>query len=336
LLCVQLTPVEQACGDVDPSRVCVHVFEWTDNAAVAEFSEWVIDRPVRVFLILVLAWFANRGARRAIAALTDRIRTTPSHPRLRQLRLLGPGGSDMDQLESDRAPFRADAIESALKSLVSVVIWTIAVLLVLGEMNINLAPLIAGAGILGIAIGFGAQSVVGDFLAGAFMLIEDQYGVGDTIEVDGVVGEVESVSLRTTKLRDLGGTVWHIPNGEIKKVGNHSQLWSNAVVDVSVAYSSDLREAMRIMDQVAEQLWNETHTNDKSADIIEDPRVLGVQELGDSSITLRLVVKTVPSSQWQVQRELRLRLKEAFDAAGIEIPFPQRVVHTLGEAAASD
>lgn len=326
----------QACGFEDRRLVCTKVYEWTGSETLGELSEWVIDRPVRIIIIVLLAWVVNRIARRMIAALSHQIRTTPSHPRLQALRSLGPGGSAMNRSEADRAPARAEAIESVLKSLVSVVTFSVAALLVLGELNINLAPLLAGAGVVGIAIGFGAQSVVGDFLSGTFMLIEDQYGVGDVIEVEGVTGEVENISLRTTKLRDLAGTVWHIPNGTIRRVGNHSQLWSSAVVDVSVGYETDLREAIELMNSVADGLWRETHPVNGDGDIIEDPAVLGVQSLDDSGITLRLVAKTEPSAQWRVQRELRLRLKEAFDNAGIEIPFPHRVVHLNPAPSASD
>ena len=325
----------RACGLEDPSRICTRVYEWTGNETIAGLTEWVIDRPVRVMVIVFLAWLLNRLARRMISALSEQIRTTPSHPRLRVLRSLGPGGSQMNRSEADRAPARAEAIESVLKSLVTVVIFSVTTLLALGEFDINLAPLLAGAGVVGIAIGFGAQSVVSDFLSGTFMLIEDQYGVGDVVEVEGVTGEVENITLRTTKLRDLSGTVWHIPNGSIRKVGNHSQLWSNAVVDISVGYESDLRQAMELMNEVADAYWRETHVDGIAGDIIEDPTVLGVQSLEDSGITLRMVVKTDPSAQWRVQRELRLRIKEAFDNAGIDIPFPQRVVHVRG-AEASD
>lgn len=317
----------RACGFEEASRVCLRIYEWTGNETVAGLSEWVIDRPFRVLLIALVAFFVNRVARRTIGALSEGIRTTPSHPQLRRLRELGPGAQLMNRSESDRAPARAEAIESVLKSLATVVIFSTAALLMLGEFNINLAPLLAGAGIVGIAVGFGAQSVVGDFLGGTFMLLEDQYGIGDVIEVDGVTGEVENISLRTTKLRDLKGTVWHVPNGTIRKVGNHSQLWSNAVVDISVDYATDLRQAMEVMNSVADQLWVETHSDGVTGDIIEDPSVLGVQHLGESGITLRMVVKTDPSSQWRVQRELNLRLKEAFDAAEISIPFPQHEVH---------
>lgn len=329
---MQTSEAIQACGFEDPSRVCLRVLEWTGNQTLADLSEWVIDRPFRVVVVVLVAWMINRFARRAIAAVGDKIRSSPSHPRLQRQRSLGPGGTEMNRAEADRAPARAEAIESVLKSLISVVVSSIALLLVLGEFNINLAPLLAGAGVVGIAIGFGAQSVVADFLAGTFMLIEDQYGIGDVIEIEGVTGEVENISLRTTKVRDLSGTVWHVPNGTIRKVGNHSQLWSNAVVDISVSYETDLREAMDLMNSVADELWQESHVDGRvgaglGGDIIEDPAVLGVQELGDHGVVLRLVVKTDPSAQWRVQRELRLRLKEHFDEAGISIPYPQVMLH---------
>lgn len=168
------------------------------------------------------------------------------------------------------------------------------------------------------------------------MLIEDQFGIGDVIEVDGVVGDVENISLRTTKLRDVRGTVWHIPNGEINRVGNHSQLWSKALIDVRVDYATDLRQAIRLLNNIADEYWRETHMADQSGDIIEDPDVLGVQELGEGAIVLRLVVKTEPSAQWRVAREMRLRIKEAFDEAGIIIPVHASFHHDHGHAAVPD
>jgi len=327
-MAAQLEGLESACGVEDPSRICVRVFDWTENSTLAGLSEWLIDRPFRVLVILAFAWVLNRLARRAIGSLSDKIRQTPENPRIAQLRRLGsepqlPGGA-----LADRAPARAEAIEAVLKSLVTTVVWIVAVLLMLSEMNINLAPLIAGAGIAGIALGFGAQSVVRDFLGGIFILVEDQYGVGDVIEIGGVTGTVEDISLRTTRVRDIEGTVWHLANGEILKVGNHSQLWSNCVIDVDVAYETDVRSAMEVLDRVADDMWQESKANETDA-IIADPVVQGIQSLGESAVTLRLVVKTDPLSQWQVQRDLRLRIKEAFDAAGINIPYPQRTVRVV-------
>jgi len=308
------------------------VLEWTGNETVAGLSEWVIDRPIRILFIIVLAWLFNRLMRRTIAALSDRIRSQPSHPRLRMLRGAGPGGSEINRSEANRAPARAEAIESVLKSFVTTIVSVVALLLILGEVDINLAPLLAGAGVVGIAIGFGAQSVVGDFLTGMFMLIEDQYGVGDVIEVDGVSGEVESISLRTTKLRDLAGTVWHVPNGSIRKVGNKSQLWSNAVVDMPVSRDADLRQAIELMNDVADAYWRETHGDDVQGDIIEDPVVLGVQRISAAGFDLRMLVKTDPSAQWRVERQLRLRLTEAFEAAEIALARPEHLVEVRNEA----
>lgn len=329
----QLEGLDAACGTEDPSRVCSKIYEWTDSEILAALGEWVIDRPLRIVLILILALVVSKLLRRAIGHLSDRIRHTPKDPRLAQFRKLA-GQKEVHDVAAvaGRAPARAEAIEAVLKSIVSVVIWILAVLLVLGELNINLAPLIAGAGIAGIALGFGAQSMVRDFLAGIFILVEDQYGVGDVIEVGDVTGTVENISLRSTRLRDVEGTVWHIANGEINRVGNHSQLWSACVIDVDVAYDTDIRQAMVVLDEVADAMWRETADDETATDlIVADPVVQGIQALGESAVTLRLVVKTDPKSQWQVQRELRLRIKEAFDARGITIPFPQRTVRVVGD-----
>lgn len=320
--------VEDTCS-ADASRICSRVLEWTDNLTFAEIADWFIDRPLRILGVLIVAWVVNRVARRAIASLSDRIRRTPQLPALVPLRRLS--AEENERNLANRAPARAEAIEAVLKSVVSVAVWAIALLLILGELNINLAPLLAGAGIAGIALGFGAQSIVRDFLAGLFILIEDQYGVGDVIEIGDVSGTVENISLRTTRLRDVEGTVWHIANGEINKVGNHSQLWSNCVIDVSVAYDADIRKAMEIIDTVADDMWLESE-RDETDVIIADPVVQGVQAISERAVTLRLVVKADPLAQWQVQRELRLRIKEAFDAEGIAVPLPQHVIQVVDAA----
>jgi len=329
-MAVQLEGLQDACGVEDASRVCSRVFDWTDNEALAGIAEWVIDRPFRIMVIMLGAWIVNRVARRAIGSLSDRIRSTPENPRLAQLRRFGAEQAPGPKVAlADRAPARAEAIEAVLKSIVTVVVWAVALMLMLGELDINLAPLIAGAGIAGIALGFGAQSMVRDFLAGLFILIEDQYGVGDVIEIGEITGTVEDISLRSTRVRDVEGTVWHLANGEFNKVGNHSQLWSNCVIDVDIAYDSDVRQAMEVLDGVADAMWKEAVAG--SSTIIADPVVQGVQALGESAVTLRLVVKTDPLSQWQVQRDLRLRIKEAFDEHGITIPFPQRTVRVVND-----
>ena len=195
-------------------------------------------------------------------------------------------------------------------------------------MGAGLGPLIATAGIVGIALGFGAQSLVKDFLAGMFIIVEDQYGVGDIIDVGElsgtpVVGTVESVSLRATRLRSVNGTVWHVPNGTVARVGNMSQQWARALLDVSVAYGSDLELAQAEIKRVADELWGDPAW---AGMVLEEPEVWGVEELAPDGVTIRLVVKTQPAEQFKVLRELRTRIKTALDSAGVEIPTAQRTV----------
>src|SRR6201999_3875756 len=153
---------------------------------------------------------------------------------------------------------RIEALASVLRSVVSFVVWVVAGLLILGQIGFNLAPLLAGAGILGVAIGFGSQSLVKDFLSGFFILVEDQFGGGDIVDLEpGISGTVEAVSLRTTRLRSVDGTVWHLPNGEIRRVGNLSQHWSRAVMDIDVAYDTDIEHASAVIKRVADELWEQ-------------------------------------------------------------------------------
>ena len=212
-------------------------------------------------------------------------------------------------------------LATVLRSVVTFVIALVAVLLILGELGFNLAPLLAGAGIVGVALGFGSQTLVKDFLSGFFILVEDQFGVGDIVDLEtGVTGVVEAVSLRTTRLRSVDGTVWHMPNGEIRRVGNMSQHWSRALLDVEVAYDTDIPHAREVIKRVADELWHE------SEHVLEEPDLWGVEDLGLNGIKIRLVVKTTPSEQWAISRTLRERLKAAFDAERIEIPFPQQTI----------
>lgn len=320
-----------ACGESNQSIACRWAYNWTGDEGVASAFGWFLGGPIRSLLILMLAWLASRVAKRAVVRFTTRVATAPSSSRLKALRELGPGGLLMDDVEKSRAESRAETLGHVLRSVVVAAIWLFAVLIVLGEVGVNLGPLIAGAGIGGLALGFGAQSIVKDFLSGLFMLIEDHYGVGDVIDVGYAVGTVEKVSLRSTALRDVKGTVWHVPNGEISRIGNFSQLWSRALIDVEVAYDSDLRASMDVLSRVADDFWEDPEWG--GDELAERPEVWGVQSLNASGIALRIAVKTEPSMQWGVERELRLRIKEAFERAGIEIPFPQRTVTIRSDGA---
>lgn len=315
--------LRDACGS-SPAQLCEWVYEATDNETLATLADWFVNRPLRIVIIVLGAFVLTRVIHRAIEHLRDRLVDDEQSRAMTELRR-GPAGRLLvDEEISARSQARTETISSVLTSATSMVVWVLAALLVLGEVGISLAPLLAGAGIAGLAIGFGAQSVVKDFLTGFFMLVEDQYGVGDVIDVGEVAGTVERVSLRTTVLRDVHGAVWHVPNGEIRRVGNKSQLWSRAVLDVEVAYDTDLRVAQGIIQRVADELWRDESYTD--GDIIEPPEVWGVEDLGANGIKLRLVVKTDPAEQWAVARELRIRIKDAFDEVGIEFPFPQRTI----------
>ena len=224
---------------------------------------------------------------------------------------------------STRRVQRTKALGSLLKSLVTGVIFAVVVTMVLSEVGVDIAPIIASAGIIGIALGFGAQSLVSDFLSGVFMIFEDQYGVGDAVDLGEAVGTVEAVSLRITRVRDVNVTVWYVRNGEIVRVGNQSQNWARTVLDISVAYDEDLVKVQRVLREVAHDLWED---DDFKGVVIEEPEVWGVENLSPDGVVVRVTLKTAPLEQWRVAREMRERIKARFDYEKIEIPYPQRVV----------
>ncbi len=228
-----------------------------------------------------------------------------------------------DHLRAMRKVNRANTLGGLMKNVGSALVIALAVVMVLAEWGFNMGPLIAGAGVLGLAFGFGAQTLVSDFLSGVFMLLEDQYGVGDIIDIDGTSGTVEDVQLRVTRLRSVDGVVWWVRNGEVTKVGNMSQNWSRTVLDIGVAYSASIPEVRRLMTEEALTLHADPEWGPL---LLEEPEVWGVESLGNDSVVVRAVLKTQPGQQWGVARELRERIKNRFDAEGVEIPFPQRTV----------
>lgn len=329
--------LESACGP-DPEFFCEMVYDFTESEIIAEVADFLVG-PFRVVVILAVAWIIarivrriiGRGIRRVIenqaarfAELED-LEPEDEEPesRLEALRDLALRKAERNAIQAARSQKRAETLGTVLKSIASLVIFTIAGIMALSEFNVNLGPLIASAGIVGIALGFGAQSLVKDFLSGIFMLIEDQFGVGDIIDVGPAAGVVEGVSLRTTLIRDVHGTLWHVPNGEIARVANKSQKWARAVLDVEVAYDTDIPHAMSVIKNVADSVWRDAPEN---ATILEEPEIWGVENFGPSAIAIRLAVKVEPGEQWATSREIRRRLKRAFDEEGIEIPFPQRTI----------
>ena len=315
--------LRDACGD-DPNQFCEWVYDQTGSVDTASVVAFLVNKPLRILLIVIVAFVLSRMARRAIKHFGARLSDENETRATRAIRE-GPTGQLLNDPNADaRAKSRKETLTSVLSSTSTMAIWTIASLLVLGELGVSLAPLIAGAGVAGVALGFGAQTIVRDFLTGFFMLVEDQYGVGDVVDVGEITGTIEKVTLRTTVLRDVNANVWHVPNGEISRVGNMSQLWSRAVLDIEVAYDTDLRLAQGVIQRVADEVWRDPDFTE--GDIIDPPEVWGIESLGADGVAIRLVVKTDPAEQWIVARELRLRIKEAFDAAGIEVPFPQRTI----------
>jgi len=322
-----------ACGD-QPGLVCEWVYDLTENEGVAQVVDWVVAKPAKVIFILLLAWIVVRIARRAIDSMINRlIREREEKAEQRRHEEVEDGrfasvarAFEKAQLiteQSERSKQRAQALGTVLRSVASLVVYLLAAFIALAEFGVNLGPLIAGAGIAGIALGFGAQTLVKDFLSGIFMLVEDQYGVGDIVDLGDATGVVEEIRLRTTRMRDVHGVVWFIPNGEIRRVGNMSQQWARAVLDVEVAYDTDLSTAASVIKETADTLWRDQLD---TATILEEPEIWGVESFGASSIAIRLVLKVEPNEQWAAAREMRKRLKVAFDEAGIEIPFPQRTV----------
>ena len=322
--------VSDACGS-DTGSVCSFVFDITGNSSLASLSE-ALSRPFKVVLILVAAWIINRMVARSIDRavakwLENRAdaasRAKASRPDDGTFRETAWRSARKLAEQQERGSQRATTLGAVLRSIAAIVIYSIAAMMALAEFDINLGPLIASAGIVGVAVGFGAQSLVKDFLSGIFMLLEDQYGVGDVIDVGETTGVVEEVKLRTTQIRDVSGTLWHVPNGAIVRVANMSQEWARAVLDVEVAYDTDLGHAMTVIKAVADEVWED---NLAHATVLEEPEIWGVQSFGADAIAIRLVLKTEPGEQWATGREVRRRLKDAFDDAGIEIPFPQRTV----------
>ena len=275
-----------------------------------------------VLLIVVIAFVIRQVVHKSISKLIDQAVTGTVPVALRPLRGRGSGEVvEAAPLLTERRRQRTETIGSVLRSVTSITVFTVATSRVLAELGFDLGPLIASAGVVGVALGFGAQNVVKDFLNGMFMILEDQYGVGDAIDAGEASGIVEAVGLRTTRLRSVDGTVWHIRNGEIIRIGNMSQGWSRALLDVSVAYDTDTDLATRTIKAVADSVWQDPVLG---LVVLEEPEVWGVENLGVDGIAIRLVVKTAPLEQWTVARELRKRIKAAFAENGIEIPLPQR------------
>jgi small-conductance mechanosensitive channel len=262
---------------------------------------------------VVLRWALHRAIRQVVdSALTRAARHQSQAPR-RTSRVLAQATG----LDEARRTQRAATMGAVLKNASTFVIFSTALLTVMATLGLQLAPLLASAGVAGVALGFGAQSLVKDFLSGIFMILEDQYGVGDVIDTGEAIGTVQDVTLRVTTLRDASGVVWYIRNGEIVRIGNRSQGWSTAVVDIPVGYNENLDVVLPLISEALHGLDEAEEWIDR---LLQEPVVAGVESMAGGVVTVRIIAKCAPNEDFPVSREIRARVKNALDGAGIRAP----------------
>lgn len=278
--------------------------EWTDKLV-----PWLLSHGLKMLLIAAGAFILNKILNRVI-------------DRAVRLAVIRDGTMTV---EAERQ--REDTLIRIFNGAKGIVILVIAVLTILKEAGLDIGPMLAGAGIVGLAVGFGGQYMIRDIISGLFIILENQYRIGDVITINDKGGVVEDISLRKTTLRDINGVVHHIPHGEIKIVSNQSKDFARVNIDIGIAYRSDIEKVIEVVNKTGTELAADPYFGDL---IISPPRFLRVNEFGDSAIIIKILGDTKPLKQWEVAGELRKRLKTAFDREGIEIPFPQRVVHTAG------
>jgi moderate conductance mechanosensitive channel len=314
LVLAQAADVNEVCtsgeGEVNP--LCEWLLEATGNELIAR-GAGIIGTGVRIVVLLVMAYVLSWLAR---SAITRFARMMEKRIQARLERAEARGTLDVERYRLRRFQ-RLAAITGVARGVVGVFIWFVVLVAIFGALGIPLQPLLAGAGLAGIVIGFGAQQLVRDVLAGIAMLIEDQYGVGDWIQVQDQVGQVERVGLRATSFRDLDGVLWHTLNGSIERVGNLSQEWSRSTLDVPLALDADVPTAKAIIHKVATELAADEVWG---PDIIGPPEIWGVQEFGPEGLAIRVVTPTKPMANWDINRQMRERLHHAFEQAGIRMP----------------
>ncbi len=295
-------------------KICKGVYDLSDSQWLADGGYYLLIKPIRIILIIVVAMIARALLNHTINKIVGRTAQGKVPTMLRPIREKIPASVvNATAVVPERRRQRAEAIGSVLKSMVTVGVFSVAFLIVLSEFDINVGPLIASLGIVGVALGFGAQSLVKDLIAGLFMLLEDQYGVGDVIDTGEAVGVVESVGLRTVTIRDGRGVIWYVRNGEIIRIGNKSQGWATVMIDVPIGFVG-VEEATSVLRQAVDAF---AHDPEWAADFVEPPQVLGVENISVDGAVIRTVCKTSADRQWDLQREMRRRLTEALEASGI-------------------
>jgi small conductance mechanosensitive channel len=267
---------------------------------------WLLSQGIKILIIIIAAYVLNIVLSRIISR-TVRVAVVP----------------DINlSLEAEKK--REDTLIRIFNGVLRVVIMLLALLMILQESGVEIAPLLAGAGIVGLAVGFGGQYLIRDLISGMFIILENQYRIGDVVNINSTGGMVEDISLRMTTLRDLNGTVHHIPHGEIKIISNLSKKFSRVNIDIGISYNSDLEKVITVINRTGMELAEDPLFKEM---IISPPKFLRVDEFADSAIIVKILGDTKPLKQWEISGELRKRLKMAFDREGIEIPFPQRTIH---------
>ena len=270
---------------------------------------WLISALPGILIILILGWIAIRLIV-VILRKTKKIIISRAEKR--------------DEIDADETEKRVNTLIGILRVSCKIAVWTLVIMIVLKKLGIDIGPLLAGAGIIGLAVGFGAQELVRDVISGFFMLLENQVRIGDVVSINGTGGLVESIGLRTIKLRDFAGTVHIFQNGKVSTMANMTKDWSAMVFDIGVAYKEDTDRVIKVIKEVGANLQAD---RDFAELIIEPLEVMGVDKFADSAVVIKARIKTTPINQWKVGREFNRRLKIAFDREKIEIPFPHRTIY---------
>ncbi|NUO90905.1 MAG: mechanosensitive ion channel family protein [Dermatophilaceae bacterium] len=280
-------------------------------------GDWLVGTPLLILTVLAVGLLA----RFLLHRLINRVVTTATSRRAERIASLPGAGRALQAVgvANVRHVQRTQTMGALLKSITTFVVGGITALTVLSLVGIPLGPMLASASVGGVALAFGAQSLVKDFLSGVFMIVEDQYGVGDVIDTGEVVGTVENVSLRVTQLRDADGMTWYVRNGEIIRIGNKTQGWSTAIVDIAIAYDQDVEKAISVIRDVVSVMDADGAYKDI---LLEQPNVVGVESIANGAITIRVIAKTMANEQFGVQREMRERIKVALDREGVRSPMP--------------
>jgi len=278
---------------------------------VQNLTPWLLNHGVKIAAIIIAAYLIRRFAVIFIEKVVRKIVVSGRF------------------LTKEAEKKREDTLIRIFTASLGILVWLLAVLIIFQEAGFAIGPLLAAAGIAGLAFGFGGQYLIRDLISGLFIIMENQYRVGDVVCFDGTCGLVEDISLRMTTLRDLDGVVHHVPHGEIKKVSNLTKHFARVNLNIGVAYNSNLEQVISVVNKVGQELANDPAWKEF---ILKPPQFLRVDDFADSAIIIKILGETKPIKQWDVAGELRKRLKIAFDKEGIEIPFPQRVIHSANKS----